>query len=88
MPRADADKSTRKTDVFIFGTTAGQSNPCFVNPMLWNVGARLKSARQWLSDYFAEADCAVAFLAFGTRKTRMQPGHNGLRGAKRHMTPS
>jgi homospermidine synthase len=26
-----------------------------------------------LSDYFAEADCGIAFLAFGTRKTRMQP---------------
>jgi hypothetical protein len=41
----------------------------------------------FFADFFA-AFFGIAFLAFGTRKSRMQPGHNGLRGAKRDMTPS
>jgi hypothetical protein len=41
----------------------------------------------FFADFFA-AFFGIAFLAFGTRKTRMQPGHNGLRSAKRDMTPS
>jgi hypothetical protein len=35
-----------------------------------------------LGDILAEADCGIAFLAFGTRKPECNPDHNGLRGAK------
>jgi hypothetical protein len=43
---------------------------------------RLKGARQWLSITSRRPIAALPSWAFGTRKTRMQPGHNGLRGAK------